>query len=215
MAEYETEEQQVEAIKEWWKQNGVAVISGAVLGIAALVGWRGWGWHQEKQANEASDIFAVVHEAINKIDTTALTEQAKILRENYASTPYASLAVLHEAKIQNDKGDNTAAEESLRWVLKNSKQDSVQDIARLRLARLLLAENKIDEAQTMVNASTSEAYASLANEIRGDIFVAKGELDQAKKAYDQAMQSASGSGVEFLELKRNDLGISSGTQHDT
>ena len=215
MAEYETEEQQVEAIKEWWKQNGLAVISGAVLGIGALVGWRGWGWYQEKQANEASDIFAVVQEAVNKNDATGLNEQTKTLRENYASTPYASLAVLHEAKTHNDKGDFAAAEESLRWVLKNSKQDSVQEIARLRLARLLLAENKIDEAQTMIGTSTSKAYASLANEIRGDIFVAKGELEQAKKAYDQAMQSASGSGVEFLQLKRNDLGISSGTQHGT
>ena len=150
MAEYETEEQQVEAIKEWWKQNGVAVIGGAVLGIAALVGWRGWNWYQEKQATEASDIFAIVQEATNKNDISALQEQAKTLRENYASTPYASLAVLHEAKIQNDKGDHVAAQESLRWVLNNSKQDSVQEIARLRLARLLLADNKIDQAQSMV-----------------------------------------------------------------
>ena len=215
MAEYETEEQQVEAIKEWWKQNGIAVISGAVLGIAALVGWRGWSWHQEKQATEASDIFTVMQEAINKNDSAALQVQAKSLRDNYASTPYASLAVLHEAKIQNENGDHAAAEESLRWVLNNSKQDSVQDIARLRLARLLLANDKVDEAQSMVNVEMSDAYASLLNEIRGDIFVAKGELEQARKAYDQAMLTAGGSGVEFLELKRNDLGSSFGTQNDT
>lgn len=215
MAEYETEEQQVEAIKEWWKQNGIAVIGGAVLGIAALVGWRGWHWYQEKQATEASDIFVVVQEAVNKNDTAALQEQADVLKEKYASTPYAPLAVLHEAKIQNDKGDHAASEESLRWVLDNSKQDSVQDIARLRLARLLLANKKIDEAQNMVNVDMSDAFASLLNEIRGDIFVAKGEIEQAREAYDQAIQTTSGSGVEFLELKRNDLGSSFGTQNDT
>ena len=66
-----------------------------------------------------------------------------------------------------------------------------------------------------LDADTSDAYASLLNEIRGDIFVAKGEIEQARDAYDQAMQTASGSGVEFLELKRNDLGSSFGTQNDT
>ena len=206
MAEYETEEEQVEALKDWWKQNGLAVIGGAVLGISALVGWRGWNWHQEKQATEASDIFTVVQEAANKNDVTGLQEQTNILRDKYASTPYAPLAVLHQAKNQIEQGDNAAAEESLRWVLKNSKQDTVQNVARLRLARLLLADNKVDEAQAMVNSGMSDAYTSLANEIRGDIFVAKGKIEQAKEAYDQAMQAASGAGVEYLQLKRNDLG---------
>lgn len=206
MAEYETEEQQVEALKDWWKQNGLAVIGGAVLGISALVGWRGWNWYQDNQTTEASDIFAVVQEAANKNEAAALQEQTDILRNKYASTPYAPLAVLHQAKNQIDQGDNVAAEESLRWVLKNSKQDSVENVARLRLARLLLAEDKVDEAQAMLNSGMSEAYASLANEIRGDIFVAKGEIEQAKEAYDQAMQAASGGGIEYLQLKRNDLG---------
>ena len=206
MAEYETEEQQVEALKDWWKQNGLAVIGGAVLGISALIGWRGWNWHQEKQAIEASDIFSVVQEAANKNDVSALQEQTKTLRNNYASTPYASLAVLHQAKNQTEQGDIAAAEEGLRWVLKNSKQDTVQNVARLRLARLLLADNKVDQAQVMVSGGMSDAYASLENEIRGDIFVAKGEIEQAKEAYDQAMQTASGGGVEYLQLKRNDLG---------
>lgn len=206
MAEYETEEQQVEALKEWWKQNGIAVIGGAVLGVSALVGWRGWNWHQENQATEASDVFMVVQEAVSKNDATALSEQANVLRSQYASTPYASLAVLHQAKAQIDQGDHAAAEESLRWVLNSSKQDTVQNIARLRLARLLLADNKVDEAQAMVNVGVSDAYTSLANEIRGDIFVAKGEIEQAKKAYDEAMLTASGGGVEYLQLKRSDLG---------
>ncbi len=205
MAEYETEEQQVEALKEWWKQNGIAVIGGAVLGISALVGWRGWNWHQENQATEASDIFVVLQEAVSKNDAAALSEKANILRDQYGSTPYASLAVLHHAKAQIDQSDHAAAEESLRWVLNNSKQDTVKNVARLRLARLLLADNKIDEAQAMVNAGVSDAYASLANEIRGDIFVAKGEIEQAKKAYDEAMLTTSGS-VEYLQLKRSDLG---------
>ena len=206
MAEYETEEQQVEAIKNWWKENGFAVVGGAVLGISALVGWRAWGWHQDKQATEASDLYAIVQQAANKNDAVLLEGSANKLQADYASTPYASLAGLHLAKVKNDKGDTTGSEDSLRWVLKNSKQNSVQDIARIRLARILLAENKIDEAQSLINSNFSEAYSSLVNEVRGDIYVAKGEIEQAKQAYDQAMQTSSGSSVEYLELKRSDLG---------
>lgn len=206
MADYETEEQQVEALKDWWKQNGLAVFGGAVLGISALVGWRGWNWHQENKANEASDIFALVQGAVSSNDADALQQQSKTLRDNYAATPYASLAVLHEAKSQVEKGDTVAAEESLRWVIKNSKQDTVKNVARLRLARILLTDNKLDEAQAMVSTGMSEAYSSLANEIRGDIFVAKGDIEKAKEAYDQAVLAAGGAGVEYLQLKRNDLG---------
>ncbi len=206
MADYETEEQQVEALKEWWKQNGIAVIAGAVLGIAALAGWRGWNWYQEKQAMQASDIYINVQNALIKNDTKALQTQAGTLRSKYKSTPYAVLATLHEAKLQSEKGDLNAAAESLRWAMNNSSQASVKDIARIRLARVLVADNKLDEAAATINHNLPKAYASLVNEIRGDIFFAKGETEQAKQAYDQALESADASSIEYLRIKRNDLG---------
>lgn len=206
MADYETEEQQVEALKEWWKQNGTAVISGAVLGIAALGGWRAWDWYQEKQATEASDIYANVQGALLQNDTESLGTEAETLREQYKSTPYAVLVTLHEAKIQSEKGDLGAAAESLRWAMDNSSQKSVQNIARIRLARVLVADSKLDEATTLINHNLPDAYASLVNEIRGDIFFAKGETEQAKQAYDQALESADANSVEYLQIKRNDLG---------
>ena len=206
MASYETEEQQVEALKNWWKQNGTAVIAGAVLGVAALSGWRGWNWYQEKQATEASDLYATVQEAVIKNDAGSLQTQADALRSKYKSTPYATLATLLEAKIQTEKGDLAAAAKSLRWVIDHSDQDTLQNIASIRLARVLIAGNKLDEAAAEINRGLPKAYASLVNEIRGDIYFAKGEIEQAKQAYDQALESADASGVEFLQMKRNDLG---------
>lgn len=206
MADYETEEQQVEALKNWWKENGTAVITGAALGIAALGGWRGWDWYQEKQAKEASDMFANVQEAVIKNDAESLQAQSDTLRASYKSTPYAVLATLHEAKIQTEQGDLAATAESLRWVIEHSSQDAVQDIARIRLARVLIADNKLDEAAATISRNLPKAYSSLVNEIRGDIFFAKGDVEQAKQAYDQALESADASSVEFLQMKRNDLG---------
>ena len=206
MADYETEEQQVEALKEWWKQNGTAVIAGVVLGIAALGGWRGWDWYQEKLAVEASDIFIKVQAAVVQNDADSLQVHADTLRSKYKSTPYAGLAALHEAKSQSEKGELVSAADSLRWVIDNSSQAAVQDIARIRLARVLVADSKLDEAAAMINRNLPEAYSSIVNEIRGDIFFAKGETEQAKQAYDQALESADASSVEYLRMKRDDLG---------
>ena len=206
MAQYETEEQQVEALKSWWKENGTAVIIGALLGIGALGGWRGWGWYQEKQAVNASDIFASVQESMITGDRASFREQAETLRADYASTPYAVLATLHEAKAQAEQGDLEAAAESLRWAIEHSAQPSIRDVARIRLARVLVADHKLDAAQTVIDKEFSSGYQSLVHEIQGDILISRGEPEQAKQAYDLALESARASGVEFLQMKRDDLG---------
>ncbi len=206
MADYETEEQQVEALKQWWKENGTAVILGAVLGVAALGGWRGWDWYQEKQATEASDIFTSIQGAIVQNDSQYVHTQAETLRTQYKSTPYAVLATMHEAKLQSEKGNLEESAKSLRWAIEHSSQQSVKDIARIRLARVLVADNKLDEAAVIVDQGLPESFASLVNEIKGDIYFAKGETEQAKQAYDQALKSADASNVEYLQIKRSDLG---------
>ena len=98
MVAYETEEQRIEAIKNWWKHNGAIVITGAALGILALGGWRGWSWYQEKQAVTASDLYAEIQVAIDTDDTAGLQTQAEVLRTDYTFTVYAVLAALYEAK---------------------------------------------------------------------------------------------------------------------
>lgn len=206
MAAYETEEQRIEAIKNWWKHNGTVVIASAALSIAALGGWRGWSWYQEKQAVTASDLYAEVQVAIDTDDTVGLQTQAESLRKKYASTVYATLATLHEAKVQSEKNDLAMAADSLRWVIDHGKRASLKDVARIRLARVLVADNKLKEAMTVVSYDFPKAYASLINEIRGDVFVAEGEIKKARQAYDQALASVDTGSVEFLQMKRNDLG---------
>lgn len=206
MVAYETEEQRIEAIKNWWKHNGAVVITGAALGIAALGGWRGWFWYQEKQAVTASDLYAEIQVAIDTDDTVGLQTQAEVLRTDYTFTVYAALATLYEAKIQVGRDDFVAAADSLRWVIDHGKQDSLKDIARIRLARVLVTDNKLEKAMAVVNYDFPKAYVSLINEIRGDIFVAKGEMVKARQAYDQALSSAGTNSVEFLQMKRDNLG---------
>jgi len=128
------------------------------------------------------------------------------LRVQYKSTPYAVLATLLEARANAESGDLAAAAENLRWAIDHSSQESVQDIARIRLARVLVADNKLDEAAAIINRGLPKSYSSLVNEIRGDIFLEKGETEQAKQAYDRALKPIDAGSVEYLQMKRNDLG---------
>ncbi len=206
MADYITEEQRFEALKSWWKENATAVIGGIILGVGALSGWRFWHWHQANQGTEASDLYAEVQMALIENDVTSLRTQSGILRDQYKSTPYAVLATLHEAKTQAEEGDLTAAAESLRWIIKHSGQHTIRDVARIRLARVLVADNKLDAAVAIVDREMPKAYTSLVDEIRGDIFVAKGKAEQARQAYDQALQAADAGSLEFLQMKRDNSG---------
>ena len=206
MTRFETEEQQVEALKRWWKENGTAVIVGVVLAAGSLGGWRGWVWYQASRASDASDTYAVVHGLLQEGDTRSFEVQAEALRNQFGSSPYAVLTALQEAKVQAGKGDLSASAESLDWVIRNSRQEPVRDIARLRLARVLLADNRPDDALGVMDREFPVAFVSLVHEIRGDILVAKGELEQARHEYDEAMKSGQAAGVEFLQIKRDALG---------
>ena len=209
MAEYETEEQQIDAIKKWWQENGRSVIAGVVIGIAGLVGWKGWGSYQEQQAIAASDRYNAMRSSIVSQNLDAVLHQANELKENYGSTPYASLGALLLAKAKAEKGDAEAVIENLQWVIDHTKQDSLRSIASLRLARVYIAQNKLDEAEGLLDQSFPQAYLSLLAELRGDLFVRRGDTEAARGAYDEAIAAAGAEDIDYLRMKRDNLGIAS------
>jgi predicted negative regulator of RcsB-dependent stress response len=205
LASYHSDEEQVEALKRWWDENGRSVIAGVIIGLGALLGWRGWVNYQEDRAMAASVHYAALRTALQRDDAQAIETHATALEESFPSTPYAPLAALSLAKTRAEAGDLAAAEAQLRWAAEHSSQEVVRQLARIRLARVLAAQEKYDEALTIVNDEFPDAYTSLVQEIRGDVLVALGRIDEARKAYDQAISTASGD-IEYLRMKRADLG---------
>ena len=209
MAEYETEEQQLDALKSWWKENGRSVIAGVVIGVAGLVGWKGWGAYQEQQSLAASDRYNLMRASIVAQNLEAVIQQASELKENYRSTPYASLGALLLAKAKAEQNDIPAVIENLQWVIENGKQDTLQSIAKLRLARVYIAQETLDKAQELLDQDFPQAYQSLQAELRGDLFVRRGDKQAASTAYDEAIAAAGAEDVDYLRMKRDNLGISS------
>lgn len=205
MSDYKTDDEKVEELKAWWKENGTSVIAGVALAIGGIFGWQYWQTYQNESAAAASALYAKV----DKVAATAI-EQAQpdiqALQQDYASTPYAAIASLKAAQQYAEKGDYEPARTALQWVIDNSKEADFQHLAKIRLARVLLAMQKADEALALANKTYPAAYASLVEELKGDIFVAQNKIAEARAAYDKALLSSTDGATDLLKLKRDNLG---------
>lgn len=204
----ETEEEQIEAIKEWWRENGKAVVFGIVLGVGGIVGWRGWQTHQETQAINASAVYQEALAAIEAGEMDTANSNAQQLIDDFPKTSYAQFAAMLLAKQAVEDGDLDMAEEQLRWVLANSTDPSLAHTARLRLLQVLLAAGETDTALTMIDSTSFDRFTAQYEELRGDALLAQGNLSAARTAYQTALTSlpARGAGRELLEIKLDNLG---------
>lgn len=197
--DYETEEQQVEAMKEWWNENGRSVILGVVIGAAAIFGWQGWGKYQLSQSEQASDQFTETLDALadgGESDPLALAES---LKSEHGGSVYALMASLAAARGQVEAGDLDAAAEQLRWAIKNADQADIKVIAQIRLARVLGAAGKPDDALDALPSTVPDTFSAMIDEARGDLLLAKGDIDAARTAYQKAVDS------EYRVADRNEL----------
>lgn len=205
MAEYKTDEEKVEELKAWWKENGMAVIAGVGLAIAALFGWEYWQKHQQATAASASALYAKAEKAVQSGVEQALPD-IKALQDNYAATPYATLASLKLAQYYAEKGEYEPARTALQWALEHGKDDDLKTVAKLRLARVLLAMQKPQEAWALLEATYPTAYQGLVEELKGDVYVAQNKPAEARAAYDKALLGVQGGAAEFIRMKRDNLG---------
>lgn len=209
----DTDEEQIEAIKEWWRENGTAVIVGIVVGIAALVGWRGWSEYQENRATEASSLYQEIIEAHRNNNTDLLQEKGSELTENYTATPYAGFAalVLAQQAVAND--DLATAESQLRLALDSLDEASMKHVARLRLLRILAAREQYEDALSMLDKTDYGQFTGEYEELRGDILLSQNDISGARNAYQLALANTrpQAEGREFLEMKIDSLGKEDGT----
>ena len=128
------------------------------------------------------------------------------LQNDYASTPYAVIASLQTAQQYAEKGDYEAAVTALKWVIDHSKDEGFTQLANIRLARVLLAMKKPDDALKIVNQTYPAAYQSLLEELKGDIYATQNKLKEAREAYEKAISSTEGGSTELIQMKRDNLG---------
>ncbi len=206
---YRTDEEQAEAIKKWWAENGKSIVVGIFIGLAAVYGWRWWQDYKIEQAEAASEIYQEMVVAVrDDKNADAAQKTAERIISDYGSTAYALFTKLTLAKLAVDEKEYVIAEDHLRWALDNNHEDSLEHLIRLRLARVLIAQEKSDAAMTLLDVKAPGQFGNGYDELRGDIFNLRGDSEAARSAYQQAItkKRSLGNDISLLEMKLDDLG---------
>lgn len=204
-----TDQQQAEQVKGWLRQNGLFLVAGVVLGLGALFAWNQWNRYQERTAEEASTVYETFLQAVRAKRPDRAEEGMASLAADFGSSPYADQGRMIMARVYMDQGQPEKAAESLRLVVSGGKSPEFRSIARLRLARVLVVQEKYDEALGTLVDPGSRAFAPAFHDVRGDVYYAMGKLAEARSEYEQALNGEVASAVldrTFVQAKLDDLG---------
>lgn len=209
MTEHLTEDEQVEQLKKWWKENGTAVITGVIIGLAGVIGVHYWFKYQERVAVEASGLYSEYMASLDGQDSAKAEQYSAKLKSEYKGTSYAAMAAMQQAKRNISDKKLDLADKNLHWAMTNSGHDSIEHLARIRLARVLIVQNKYDQALKLIKDLNEPAFSGSYAELRGDVYSNLGEIDKARKEYQLALASnnLTGKQREYVEMKLNDIAV--------
>lgn len=205
-----TEDEELAAIKDWWQRNGKPLLTGGALALVVVFGWQAWQKHQTNQAQGASQVYQQLLEtALNpsgKPDAGKVAELANKLKTDFGGTHYAQYGSLFVAKVAVESGklDDAAAE--LKAVVDKPADATLGELARQRLARVLAAQGKVDDALKLLEGDAGKAFLASREELKGDLLVQLGRSDEAHAAYERAKAALTeDAAVGGLQMKLDDL----------
>jgi predicted negative regulator of RcsB-dependent stress response len=202
------EQEKLDELKAWWDRWGNLVSFGLAGVLALAAGWQWWQSHQTSQAVEAAAIYTKLMQAVEGSDSTVAREAGGMIIDKFPGTGYAPRAALLLAGINLGLKDTKSAQAQLEWAIEHTREAGLKDIARLRLASLLLDSKQYDAAMSQLNSAHTDAFGPRFNDLKGDVLLAQGKTQEAKAAYDAAYQALDDKNPmrELVGLKLDALG---------
>jgi len=205
---YESEEQRVEALKKWWKDNSSSVFMGLALGLAFLTGWNIWQNSQKQKSEEAAGLYQQLLKAVDAKQSDPAIKLSERIIEQHQGSAYAVYATLFEARLKTEAGDLAGAKKALSDLLASTKDDNIQHLTRLRLGQVLLALGETEPALKLLEPLKPRdmgKYESRYEELKGDLYAAQQRDSEAVAAYQRAKET--GETAPMLEMKINNLAV--------
>jgi predicted negative regulator of RcsB-dependent stress response len=202
---YDTEEEQVEALKKWWKENSTSTIVGVVMGIAIILGWNYWLDYKKERAAQASLAYSQLLKALDSDKKDSVEKLADNIQQQFKGSEYAAYSGLLQAKLKAQQGDFAAAKQLLKTIAAESNRH-LSNIAKIRLVRLMLATGEYEQGLQIINdvdAKEAASYSANYDELVGDLYVALDRLDEARTSYQNALRN--GQPSPLLQFKIDDL----------
>jgi len=203
VSEYLTDDEQVEALKKWWRENGKAIIGGAVIGLSLVAGWQAWQSYQKGQSELASAYYEEFMLAAKAGDDSALDQGERLLKQ-HGDTSYGQFTALELAALYYRQGDKAKAGERLDWVLSKADEPAIGQLARLRLCRLLIDRGELKRAAGLIDEAPMDSYAGEFAVLRGDLAMQQGDRPGARAAYQEALLKGAGN-AELVRMKLVEL----------
>ena len=203
------EQEQIEALKAWWKDNRNGVLGTLLIVIVAVGGWRGWQYYQHKQADEAATLYRQFVEQLPSKDAKRINDAAAAVTDKFASTAYAAGAALMAAQVNEQGKDLARAKVQLQWVIDNAGEATMKDVARLRLAAIFLDEKNYADALKQLEAKHPASFDGLYADLRGDVLSAQGKTDEARSSYKLAYEKIGAQSMyrSLIQMKLDALGV--------
>jgi predicted negative regulator of RcsB-dependent stress response len=203
---YNSEEQQVEAIKSWWQENGKSIIAGVVIGFVGLFGWRYYNNYVQQKSEASAAEYQQVMQVLADQHEKGFADVAKFIASHNSDT-YGDIAALQLSAEAVKANQLELAETQLRRVAERGADAEFKPVAGIRLARVLLAMNKLPDALKVLDAITAEQYKSAIAEVRGDALLASSQPEKARDAYLMALQASKNGANPVLQMKLDDLSV--------
>jgi len=204
--DYLSDKEQVERLRQWWRENGWFLIGGVALGGLAIVGYNQYFAYKDRQGEGAAALYALVKSEVDDGDTSEAETRFADLRAEFPHHAYTHQAALLLASSEVVTAPDAAAEK-LKFTMENSEDAELAMVARLRLARVLAYRDRQQEALALLNVAEPGQFAGRIAEIKGDIHAGLGEADAARTAYLEAMVAPGAELLDrgFLQMKLADL----------
>jgi predicted negative regulator of RcsB-dependent stress response len=202
------EQEQLATLKDWWNKYGNLTTWVLIIALAAYAGWSGWNYYQRSQSLQASQLYDEQQKAVAGKDNAKVQRAAADIQQKFGRTAYAGMAALSAAKAAFDANDLNAAKEQLQWVVDHGRDEDYKALARIRLAGILLDQKAYDDGLKVLAADLPAPFASAAADRKGDILVAQNKLDEARAAYQLALDKmdSKNPGKELIQLKLDAIG---------
>ena len=202
------EQEQVDALKDWWKQYGNKALIALTLFVLGVAGFSGWQGYQARQTSEAAALFDLLRKELAANDVKKIRDVGGQLIDKYPRTVYATDAAMIVAKANFESGDAKSAKAQYQWVIGHAKQAQSKDLARLRLAVVLLDEKNFTDALKHLEGAHDEAFDPLFNDLRGDVYSLQGKSQDARLAYQAALGALPKDNPfkNYVQLKLDALG---------
>ncbi len=207
MEVYNSDEEQVEALKRWWKANGTSVIAGVIIGVAMIGGWNFWKSNQERKALQASAIYEQLLLAVKEDKSVTAIKISEALEKEFGSTAYAEIGLLLEAKAKIQLNEIPATKEIL-GKLKTSSDFVIKNLATVRTLRIMLATGEYEQGLQLIadmEPQAGDSFTGIYEELKGDLYVELKRLGVARTAYQNALRT--GNFSPLLQSKLDDISV--------